>query len=109
MRKIPLLPQLPLLAALGLSLAACQPAPDTIRSTPDPARFEREIVTAPAGNALCDDDSDGMTEACLSQAQADRLFNDAVNALCRANDKLAYLSDYYLGTRLAPSCTAPVE
>lgn len=103
--KIPKLPALLLLPALVLSLTACggMTAGD-IDSTPDPVRFERVTVTAPAGEAQCDDNGDGVLEACLSQRQVDRLFNDTVTALCEANDKLAWLSDYYLGTALEPSC-----
>lgn len=106
MPKIPPLRTLPLLAALALSLAACQPT--EVRTTPPPARFERVTLTAPVGTSRCDDDGDGVTEPCLSQAQADTLFNDAITALCAANDKLAWLSDYYLGTTLPPSC-APAQ
>ncbi|MBD3762453.1 hypothetical protein [Rhizorhabdus sp.] len=77
-----------------------------IDSTPDPARFERVTVTAPEGEAQCDDDGDGVFEPCLSQRQLDALFNDTIDALCEANDRLAWLSDYYLGTKLEPSCAA---
>jgi hypothetical protein len=62
------------------------------------------MVSPPLGEARCDDDFDGVMEPCLSQRQADLLFNDVVDALCLANDRLAWLSDYYLGTRLEPSC-----
>lgn len=92
--------------ALAPSLAAC-PNPEAVQSTPEPTRFERVTVTQPAGAAQCDDDGDGIMEPCLSQAQADTLFNDVVDALCVANDRLAWLSDYYLGTKLGPSCQAP--
>lgn len=68
-------------------------------------RFERvPLPTVPPGQAHCDDDGDGAAEPCLSQAQADDLFNRVIDALCAANDKLAWLSDYYLGTSLPPSC-----
>ena len=89
-------------AALALSLTAC--GNEEVKSTPDPIRFARVVVTPPAGEAQCDDDGDGRLGPCLSQAQADRLFNDVVTALCAANDRLAWLSDYYLGTQLPPSC-----
>lgn len=90
------------LAALAPLLTAC--GGDEVRSTPDPIRFERVIVSAPEGEAQCDDDGDGVTEPCLSQRQVDNLFNDVVTGLCEANDRLAWLSDYYLGTELGPSC-----
>lgn len=57
--------------------------------------------------AMCDDDGDGTAEPCLSQRQVDRLFNATIDALCEANDRLAWLSDYYLGTQLEPSCKPP--
>lgn len=100
-----ILPPLRLLPVVALAplLAAC-PASDPVRSTPEPARFERVTVSQPAGAAQCDDDRDGVAEPCLSQAQTDTLFNDVVDALCVANDRLAWLSDYYLGTQLGPSC-----
>jgi len=88
------------LAAVVLLLTAC----GDVKSTPPQARFEREFVKTPAGEALCDDDGDGAFEHCLSQRQVDELFNSAVTALCAANDKLAWLSDYYRGTTLGPSC-----
>ena len=94
------------LVVTGLLLTAC--GDERPKLTPDPLRFERERVVAPAGEARCDDDNDGVFEPCLSQRQADNLFDEAVNALCRANDKLAWLSDYYLGTELEPSCK-PLE
>ena len=104
MLKIPKLLLLLPPVALAPLLAAC-PGPDVVRSTPEPARFERITVAQPTGAARCDDDGDGVSEPCLSQAQADTLFNDVVDALCQANDRLAWLSDYYLGTMLEPSCS----
>ena len=105
MPKIPKSLRLLPLVALAPLLAAC-PSPDPVRSTPEPARFERVSMAQPVGEARCDDDGDGIAEPCLSQAQADTLFNDVVDALCVANDRLAWLSDYYLGTTLGPSCAA---
>lgn len=93
------------LVALAPLLAAC-PDPEAVRSTPEPARFERVTITQPAGAAQCDD-RDGIMEPCLSQAQADTLFNDVVDALCEADDRLAWLSDYYFGTTLNASCAEP--
>lgn len=88
--------------AAALLLAGCQTPIDP--NTPDAARFARVTLTAPAGEAACDDDGDGVAQPCLSQRQADLLLNDAITALCEANDRLAWLSDYYLGTALEPSC-----
>lgn len=94
----------PLLAVLALSLTGCSLPPGDVDSTPPPHRFERVTVSAPIGEAWCDDDGDGALEPCLSQRQLDALFNETIDALCMANDKLAWLSDYYLGTTLNPSC-----
>lgn len=91
--------------ALAPLLAACPSG--EVRTTPPAYRFERVELTAPVGEARCDDDGDGVTEPCLSQAQADALFNDAITALCTANDRLAWLSDYFLKTKLPASCGAP--
>lgn len=99
---------LPLLGA-ALSLTGCGDTPPEVKSTPDPIRFERVFVTAPEGAAQCDDDGDGVTEPCLSQAQVDRLFNQTITALCEVNDKLAWLSDYYRGTDLPPSCAPQTD
>jgi len=90
--------------ALALSLSAFRCGTDEVRTTPPASRFERAELTAPVGEARCDDDGDGVTEPCLSQAQADTLLNDAISALCTANDRLAWLSDYFLRTKLPPSC-----
>ena len=103
MPKIPLPVRLPLLAGLALSLTAC-PNERVEPTPPAPERFERVTVERPIGEARCDDDGDGEFEPCLSQRQADTLFNDVVDALCEANDQLAWLSDYYLETDLEPSC-----
>jgi len=62
------------------------------------------MPSAPIGEALCDDDRDGALEPCLSDRQAGELLDAAADAICEANDRLAWLSDYYLGTRLGPSC-----
>jgi len=104
MSKTPKLPLLPLLAAPALLLAGCATADPLL---PEVSRFERvPLPNVPLGEALCDDDKDGVGEPCLSQAQGDDLFNDTVDALCEANDRIAYLSDYFLGTTLGPSCSA---
>jgi hypothetical protein len=72
---------------------------------PDAGRFERvALPEVPEGEARCDENGDGSPEPCLSQRQVDHLFNATVDALCEANDRLAWLSDYYLGTQLDPSC-----
>ena len=103
MPKILPLLRLPLLAVLALSPTGCHNA--RVEPAPPPAeRFERVNVERPRGEARCDDDGDGEFEPCLSQRQADTLFNDVVDALCEANDQLAWLSDYYLRTELGPSC-----
>lgn len=96
-------PLLPLLAvAPVLWLTACHHA-DPL--TPDATRFAPvALPVAPQGAAQCDDDGDGQAQRCLSQAQADALFNATIDALCAANDKLAWLSDFYLATALPPSC-----
>ena len=87
----------PLLAALVLSLTACV---HNNPLTPDAERFARvPMPVAPEGEALCD----GVP--CLSQRQVDGLFNATIDALCIANDRLAWLSDYYLGTSLGPACS----
>ena len=100
------MPRRLLLAALALSLNGCA-HDDPL--TPPSERFARvPLPVAPDGEAQCDDDSDGVFEPCLSQAQVDHLFNAAIDALCEANDKLAWLNDFYLGTRLGPSC-APLD
>ena len=100
----------PLAVALALLLTACGPmAAGDIDSTPEPHRFERVTLTVPEGEAQCDDDGDGVSEPCLSQRQADRLFNATIDALCKANDKLAWLSDYYLKTQLGASCASNPE
>jgi len=62
------------------------------------------MPAVPEGEARCDDDGQGTLKPCLSQRQVDLLFNDTIDALCEANDRLAWLSDYYLGTTLGPSC-----
>ena len=107
---IPKLPR-PLLAlCLALPLGAFQCHADApVRSTPPPARFAPVAApVAPAGEAQCDDDRDGKLEPCLSDRQIGQLLDQAADALCAANDKLAWLSDYYLGTNLGPSCS-PAE
>lgn len=89
------------LAAAALLLTACAHDP----LTPPADRFARvPLPVAPDGEAECDDDGDGRFERCLSQREADMLWNATIDALCAANDQLAWLSDYYLGTALGPSC-----
>ena len=61
------------------------------------------MPVAPAGEADCPK-ADGGTEKCLSDRQVGTLLDQAADAICEANDKLAWLSDYYLGTNLGPSC-----
>lgn len=86
--------------------------PGAMCSTTDPVKPERHrytpvpLPTQPAGEALCDDDADGEPEPCLSQAQSDLLFNNTIDALCIANNKLAWLHDYFEGTTLPPICGA---
>ena len=88
------------LAAL-VTLGACRHGDP---ATPDAHRFDRvALPEVPPGEAVCAD-AGGGEQPCLSEAQGDRLFNDVVDALCEANDRLAWLSDYYLGTALGPSC-----
>lgn len=102
MPQIPKPPFLLLPLAVALSLSGCA-TPNSL--APDPSRFERLAPPiVPEGEARCDVDGDGGSKPCLSQRQIDHLFNATVDALCAANDKLAWLSDYYLGTSLGPSC-----
>jgi hypothetical protein len=56
------------------------------------------MPVAPAGEADCDG------EPCLSDREVGQLLDAAADAICEANDRLAWLSDYYLGTSLGPSC-----
>ena len=89
---------------LALPLAAFQCGTKDVRSTPSPQRFERVAMpAAPIGEATCPDDA-GAREPCLSDRQVGQLLDAAADAICAANDKLAWLSDYYLGTALEPSC-----
>jgi hypothetical protein len=84
--------------ALALSLGGC-PRNDPL--TPDAFRFAPvALPVQPAGEADCDG------QPCLSQSQVDLLFNQTIDQLCAANDKLAWLSDFYLRTDLPPSCGA---
>ena len=53
-----------------------------------------------AGEAVCDG------APCLSDREVGQLLDAAADAICEANDRLAWLSDYYLGTNLPPSCQA---
>ena len=85
-----------LLAAAALSLSACATTDPLL---PDESRFVRvSNPSVPAGEADCGG------EPCLSQRQVDQLFNETIDALCEANDRIAWLSDYFLKTELAPSC-----
>lgn len=97
---IPKLPRPLLVLCLALPLGAFRCGTDEVRSTPAPVRFERVAMpAAPAGEAQC------SGEPCLSDRQVGRLLDEAANAICEANDRLAWLSDYYLGTNLPPSCS----
>ena len=58
------------------------------------------MPSAPAGEAVCDG------APCLSDRELGALLDAAADAICEANDRLAWLSDYYLGTNLPPSCQA---
>ena len=97
------LPALLLALFPALLLTAC--GSDEIRSTPDPARFERvPLPVSPGGEAQCTDQTTGEVYACLSDRQVGELLNAAIDVACEANDRLAWLSDYYLKTELMPSC-----
>lgn len=96
--KLPLRLLLPVLALLQIGCAHDDPL------TPDAARFAIVAMpVAPVGEASCANDR-GESQPCLSQRQVDLLFNATIDALCEANDKLAWLSDFYLKTDLPPSC-----
>lgn len=84
-----------LLAATAPLLAAC--AHDPIM--PDQTRFARvPLPIAPRGEALCEG------SPCLSERESADLFNATIDTACEANDRLAWLSDYFLGTNLGPTC-----
>lgn len=93
----------PLLAlSLALLLTAC--GGEEVKSTPDPIRFERvALPIAPEGEAVCEG------RPCLSDRQLGELLNAAIDVACEANDRLAWLSDYYLKTELAASCPPTAE
>ena len=96
----PKLPALLLGPSLALLLTAC--GGDEVKSTPDPVRFERvAFPVAPAGEAVCDG------ETCLSDRQVGQLLNEMIDVACAMGDKLAWLSDYYLGTEEPPTCKSP--
>jgi hypothetical protein len=87
----------PLRALLALApalwLTACAHADPAL---PDAARFAPvALPVAAAGEAECDG------TPCLSERQADELFNATIDAACAANARLAWLSDYFLGGRAA--------
>ena len=86
---IPKLPR-PLLAlCLALPLGAFQCGADEVRSTPAPGRFERVAMpAAPAGEALCATPTG--TEPCLSDRELGALLDAAADAICAANDRLAW-------------------
>lgn len=91
--------RLTLLPAIAFMLSAGQCAHDPV--TPPADRFARIPLPAqPEGEAVCDG------EPCLSEAQAADLMNALIDVACEANDKLAWLSDFYLRTQLPPSCGA---
>ena len=93
----PKLPALLLGPSLALLLTGC--GGDEVKSTPDPVRFERvPLPAAPAGEAVCDG------EPCLSDRQVGELLNEMIDVACAMGDKLAWLSDYYLGTEEPPTC-----
>lgn len=97
-KTLKLLCALHLLGA-ALLLTACATADPAL---PDAARFAQvALPVPPAGEAACDG------QPCLSQRQADALFNATIDAACQANARLAWLSDYFLGGRakLPPACT----
>ena len=88
---------------LGLSLALLLTAcgGEEVKSTPDPIRFERvPLPVAPKGEAVCDG------QPCLSDRQLGELLTAAIDVACEANDRIAWLSDYYLKTELPASCPA---
>lgn len=94
------LPALLLALSPALLLTAC--GGDEVKSTPDPVRFERvPLPVAPAGEAVCDG------EPCLSDRQVGELLNAVIDAACEANDRIAWLSDYYLKSENGPTCPAP--
>ena len=81
---------------IGLLLTGCETA-DPL--TPDRARFAPvPMPVAPPGEAVCNG------TPCLSERQSAYLFNETIDVACEANDRLAWLSDFYLGTVLGPSC-----
>lgn len=83
-------------ALIALSLSACASV-DPL--TPDAARFAPvALPVAPVGEADCGG------SPCLSERESAGLFNATIDALCEANNRIAWLSDYYLGTALPPSC-----
>lgn len=94
---------LPLPVAAVSLLIACHEPPAL--GTPPVERFTPVgFPTVPEGESLCDDDEDGVLEPCLSQAQLDNLFNSTVTFLCSADDKLAWLLDYYHKIQAPPAC-----
>lgn len=101
--RTPKPPALLLALSPALLLTAC--GSDEVRSTPDPARFERvPLPISPKGEAQCIDPATEEVYACLSDRQIGELLNAAIDVACEANDRLAWLSDYYLKTELMPSC-----
>ena len=88
-----------LLAATGPLLSGCAHNDPLI---PPAERFARvPLPVAPVGEADCDG------TPCLSERQSATLSNAVIDAACEANDRLAWLSDFYLGTELGPSCGLP--
>lgn len=76
---------LPLLAPVAL-LTACAHDP----LIPDAERFSpAEMPTVPEGEAVCDG------EPCLSQRQADQLFNEVIDTAEARGGQLCYLADYF--------------
>jgi len=77
----------------ALLLSAC--APEVV-SAPPAHRFEPVAMPAyPEPTATCDDDADGVTEPCLSDAQVGNLMNELIDALEVANGRLSWLADYF--------------
>lgn len=100
------LPALLLALSPALLLTAC--GGDEVKSTRDPVRFERvPLPMAPAGEAVCPDQATSASHNCLSDRQLGELLNAVIDVACEANDRIAWLSDYYLKSENGPTCPAP--
>lgn len=74
----------------ALLLSGCG-AP-AVNSTPPPERFAAVAAPMlPEGEAVCEG------KPCLSDRQIGQLLDGLIDALERANGKLAWLGEYYLG------------